>query len=81
MGFECVDEVTESVDKDETVCKTIEILAKKNEIDVFTNGGDREKANDLPEAKFVKKTIFKWFFGIGGEKIKSSSKLTNSFQL
>ena len=61
LGFECVDEVTESVDKDETVCKTIEMLAKKNEIDVFANGGDREKANDLPEAKFVKKTIFKWF--------------------
>ena len=79
LGFECVDEVTESVDKDETVCKTIEMLAKKNEIDVFANGGDREKANDLPEAKICEENNIQMVFGIGGEKIQSSSILTNSF--
>ncbi len=79
LALECVDEVTEAIDNDETVCKTIETLAKKNEIDIFANGGDREKVKDLPESEICKRHNIKMVFGIGGKKIQSSSKLTSPF--
>ena len=79
LGLECVDRVVESVDIDNTVCKTIEDLARKKEIDIFANGGDRKNKNDIPEYEICIKNNIEIIFDIGGEKIQSSSDLTKPF--
>ena len=78
LGFSCVDEVTKCIDLDNTVCKTLEILCKKNAIDIFANGGDRKNIQDIPEYKVCKENNIELVFGIGGGKIQSSSELTKS---
>lgn len=79
LGFKAVDKVIQCIDKDNTVKQTIKALRKKNLIDVFANGGDRKNINDIPEYKICKENGIKMVFGIGGEKIQSSSKLVNKF--
>ena len=79
LGFSCVDEVTKCIDLDNTVCKTLEMLCKKNAIDIFANGGDRKNIQDIPEYKVCKENNIELFFGIGGGKIQSSSELTEPF--
>lgn len=79
LGFKAVDKVIKCIDKDNTVNKTIKALSKKNLIDVFANGGDRKNVNDIPEYKICKENGIKMVFGVGGEKIQSSSKLVNKF--
>lgn len=80
LGFTCVDEVIESIDKDQTVTKTIEKIASQRKIDIFANGGDRKKLEDIPEYEVCKKNNIKLFFDVGGGKIQSSSDLTSKFQ-
>jgi D-beta-D-heptose 7-phosphate kinase/D-beta-D-heptose 1-phosphate adenosyltransferase len=79
LGFSCVDEVTKCLDLDNTVCKTLEMLSKKNAIDVFANGGDRKDAEGIPENKVCLENNIEMIFGIGGGKIQSSSELTKPF--
>ena len=72
------DKVLLSIDKDRTVCATIEYIYKAfgNEFELFfANGGDQNN-NTSPEVPICKK------YGIGlldglGEKIQSSSWLLN----
>lgn len=64
-----VDEVFISIDKDETVCKSLERLRP----DIFAKGGDRN-INNIPEAEICKKLGIVIVDGLG-EKIQSSSKL------
>lgn len=64
-----VDEVFISIDKDKTVCKSLEYL-KPN---IFAKGGDR-KIDNIPEAEICKKLGIKIVDGLG-EKIQSSSNL------
>ena len=45
--LKCVDKVIKSIDKDRTVCKTLEIIEPKPEL--FCNGGDQFN-NIIPEA-------------------------------
>ena len=71
-----VDEVFISIDKDKSICKSIEAIAKKyngNEI-IFAKGGDRF-SDEIPEAKICKELEIKIIDRVG-KKIQSSSNLT-----
>jgi len=74
-GFEGVDRAVESIDKDMTVCKTIEWLAQEEKIACFANGGDRKNEADIPESVVCKKYGIEMEFNVGGGKIQSSSTL------
>ena len=65
-----VDEVFLSIDKDRTVCKSLEQIKP----DVFANGGDRA-TSEVPETPVCKKFNIKMVDGLG-DKIRSSSSLT-----
>lgn len=67
-----VEEVVECIDKDQTVCKTLEFLKPH----IFAKGGDRTLDN-IPEREICEKLSIKMVFGVGGEKIQSSSWLIN----
>jgi len=74
-----VDAVFLSVDKDASVVKSIEEVAKKypGEI-IFGKGGDRHSGN-IPEKEVCDKLGIKIVDGLGG-KIQSSSSLINNFK-
>ena len=65
-----VDEVFLSIDKDKTVCASLE----KIKPDIFANGGDR-KNYEIPESVVCKKYGITIIDGLG-DKIRSSSDLT-----
>ena len=65
-----VDEVFLSIDKDKSVCASLE----KIKPDIFANGGDR-KNYEIPESVICKKYDIKIIDGLG-DKIRSSSDLT-----
>jgi cytidyltransferase-like protein len=65
-----VDEVFLSIDKDATVCKSLESI-KPN---IFTNGGDRN-TKECPESSICKKYGIELLDGLG-KKIRSSSDIT-----
>ena len=65
-----VDEVFLSVDKDRTVCKSLEAVKP----DIFANGGDRA-TSEVPETPICKKYNIKMVDGLG-DKIRSSSNRT-----
>ncbi len=79
QGFSCVDKVTKCIDYDNSVCKTLEMLSKSNEVDIFANGGDRKSIDDIPEYKVCAENNIDLVFGIGGNKIQSSSDLLKPF--
>ena len=74
-SFYGVDRAVESIDEDMTVCKTIEWLAKDEDIACFANGGDRKNEADIPESVVCKKYGIEMEFNVGGGKIQSSSSL------
>ena len=65
-----VDEVFHSIDKDKTVCKSLEKIKPT----IFANGGDR-KNYEIPESVICNKYNIEIIDGLG-EKIRSSSDLT-----
>mmetsp|Transcript_78495 Transcript_78495/g.163077 ORF Transcript_78495/g.163077 Transcript_78495/m.163077 type:complete len:171 (+) Transcript_78495:79-591(+) len=65
----CVDAAVESVDTDNTVCKTLRLLHP----DLFTNGGDQLNEN-IPEAQVCAELGIAMVDGLG-EKIQSSTML------
>lgn len=65
-----VDEVFLAVDKDRSVCASLERLKP----DIFANGGDRS-VGEIPESKVMEKYNIKMVDGLG-DKIRSSSSLT-----
>ena len=65
-----IDEVFLSVDKDKTVCKSLELLKP----DIFANGGDR-KNYEIPESSTCSKYNIEIIDGLG-DRIRSSSDLT-----
>ena len=70
-----VDNVILAVDKDRTVCKTLELIRP----DIFANGGDRTK-NNIPEVPVCQAINCKMVFNAGeGGKIQSSSWLLEKF--
>ena len=70
-----VDEVFLSVDKDRTVCKSLEEIKP----DIFANGGDRA-TSEVPETPVCKKFNIKMVDGLG-DKIRSSSSFTGLNEL
>jgi len=69
-ALKSVDEVILSIDKDKTVCKSLELIKP----DIFAKGGDRILDN-IPEVPVCEKLGIKMVFGVGGGKIQSSSWL------
>ena len=69
-GFECVWKVVSVDDSDDTVVDALH----KHHPDIFANGGDRFPKN-TPEATICEKLEIESFWGVGGEKIRSSSDL------
>ena len=69
-----VDEVYVSIDKDESVCKSLMVVAP----DIFAKGGDRF-ANEVPEAKICKKLKIKMIDGLE-KKIQASSELIKNWE-
>ena len=67
-----VDKVVISIDEDLTVCKTVEALHPCPTI--FANGGDRGE-EDVPEKGICDKLGITMVFGVGGDKIQSSSEI------
>ena len=70
QALRCVDEVFLSIDKDKSVCKSLEYLKP----DIFANGGDRS-LEEIPETTVMKKYNIEMVDGLG-EKIRSSSEIT-----
>lgn len=65
-----VDEVILSIDKDKTIIKTLTMI-KPN---IFAKGGD-STPNNVPEKGVCEKYGIKIVYGVGGDKIQSSSWL------
>ena len=65
-----VDEVFLSIDKDNSVCRSLEHIKP----DIFANGGDRS-LEEIPETAVMKKYNIQMVDGLG-LKIRSSSDLT-----
>ena len=66
-----VDSTVVSIDEDDSVCKTLAVLKP----DMFANGGDRASRSDIRETEICKKLGIEMVFGIGGNKVQSSSEL------
>lgn len=67
-----VSNVIEAQDSDGTVCESLRRLASK--INYFGKGGDRIKGN-TPENDLCEKLGIKIIYGLGGDKVQSSSDL------
>jgi len=74
-NLKMVDEVFLSIDKDKTVCKSLEKIRP----DIFANGGDRS-TDEVPETVICNKYKIKMIDGLG-DKIRSSSGLTGLKQI
>ncbi len=65
-----VDEVFISIDKDRSICKSLEEVNP----DIFANGGDRHQG-EIPESKICRENNIEMVDNVGGDKIRSSSIL------
>lgn len=65
--------VVKAEDQDGTVCKTL----AENKPQFFANGGDRTNEN-TPELETCAKEGIEPLFGIGGEKVASSSEMVKA---
>lgn len=75
--FQCVDYVIKSIDKDRTVCKTLETVMPKPHF--FCNGGDQNNST-IPEVDICEKRGIELRDGLG-KKIQSSSLLLKNYQI
>ena len=69
-GFECVWKVVSVDDSDDSVVDALH----QYQPDIFANGGDRF-AKNTPESAICEKLEIESLWGVGGEKIRSSSDL------
>lgn len=75
-GVAGVDYVVAWDDESQTVVGALEVLRPK----LFTKGGDRDSASNVPEFDLCDKIGCKVIFGVGGGKIQSSSDLVKSIR-
>jgi len=68
-----VDEVIASVDEDQTLSKTLELI-KPN---IFAKGGDRTGPENIPEIETCRKFGCKLVTNVGGGQIRSKSALSS----
>jgi len=73
-ALRCVDEVVLSIDKDRTVCKTLEMIKPA----IFAKGGDRF-AYEMAETGVCKKNNIQIIDGLGA-KIQASSKIRDKIR-
>ena len=78
-----VDQVWSMIDDDDTASDIIKQVAKTykdKDVNIyFANGGDRKKGN-VPELDVCKDLGVVMLWGIGGDKIQSSSNLTTNWE-
>lgn len=76
-----VDYVISFNDEDGSACDAIEkILSDTWDTVVFANGGDRNNKNTPEYAKYKKHPDVEFVFGVGGNKINSSSKILANWE-
>tara|TARA_R110002020_G_scaffold252120_5_gene465919 strand:- start:38 stop:556 length:519 start_codon:yes stop_codon:yes gene_type:complete len=71
-GFKCVTATSFVDDEDSTVCEALRRLKP----DYFANGGDR-KTDNTPEMDVCEELEIELLWGVGGNKIQSSSTLVS----
>jgi D-beta-D-heptose 7-phosphate kinase/D-beta-D-heptose 1-phosphate adenosyltransferase len=71
--LKCVDDVFLSIDKDKSVCKSLEAVKP----DIFAKGGDRF-SGEIPESTICKNLNIKIVDGLGAKIQSSSSLIANS---
>lgn len=72
-ALRCVDRAVLSIDQDRSVCRTLESIAREcPSWYVFCNGGDVTSAL---EADLCKQLGIRMAYGVGGDKVESSSGL------
>lgn len=67
-----VDEVIGAVDEDQTVCKTLALVAP----DIFAKGGYGKDSENVPEVDMCRKIGCKLVTNVGGSKIFSDNELS-----
>ena len=67
-----VDEVVASVDSDQTVSKTLELIRP----DIFAKGGAWVRNEDIPEEKTCRSIGCELIIGVGGGKIRNDKELS-----
>ena len=78
-AMSCIDYIYKFDDSDDSACDLIRIVQRENEANkdvkiYFGNGGDRTNTNS-PEVDFCNENNIEILWGVGGEKIQSSSDL------
>jgi cytidyltransferase-like protein len=77
QSLKFVDEVIVSIDVDESVCRTLELISP---VHVFCNGGPEYGEASCREAEVCKRLGIEMRFGVGGsEKISGSRYYLNTF--
>jgi cytidyltransferase-like protein len=74
-SLKCVDGVFLSIDKDKTVCKSLEAISP----DIFAKGGDRF-SDEIPESKICRELNIDIIDGLG-KKIRSSSLIIKESEI
>jgi len=71
-----VDEVIASIDDDQTVCKTLELLKP----DIFAKGGYRMGPEDIPEVETCRAIGCKVVTNVGGGKLRADMELDSKIK-
>jgi cytidyltransferase-like protein len=71
-----VDEVIVSVDDDQTVCKTLELVKP----DIFAKGGYRTGPRNIPEVETCRSIGCKVVTDVGGGKVRSDKELDSKIK-
>lgn len=71
-----VDEVIASVDDDQTVCKTLELLKP----DIFAKGGYRSSPQSIPEVATCRSIGCKVVTNVGGGKLRADRELDSKLK-
>jgi len=71
-----VDEVIASLDDDQTVCKTLELVKP----DIFAKGGYRMSPENIPEAEICDSIGCKLVTNVGGEKARADMDLDSKLK-
>ncbi|MBM3142167.1 MAG: adenylyltransferase/cytidyltransferase family protein [Chloroflexi bacterium] len=71
-----VDEVIASVDDDQTVCKTLELVKP----DIFAKGGARTGPENIPEVETCRSISCKLVTNVGGVKLRADRELDSKIK-
>ncbi|MBL7062554.1 MAG: adenylyltransferase/cytidyltransferase family protein [Dehalococcoidia bacterium] len=75
-SIKSVDEVIASVDDDQTVCKTLELVKP----DIFAKGGYRTSPENIPEADTCRSIGCKLVMEVGGGKVRADTELDSKIK-